>query len=476
MVMLTSQKAVLFVAHTPTFLTELKIFGDYIKKQTGQHSIYLLAYDNAFSSAFINNCIATGDKCKNINDFSKKSNFKIVRILNILNINIINLLRLPLFYFMANVAGVNQAFLRELFLFEESRERISSMLVSLSPKYIVLGGDMPGYDSALYIKLARKLGIASFVIPSTMSNGQEQAEIYSADSNYQMNGIIGTLVSKIFPRWCKEYNGMTLFRVPLSRMLAMLSLGLDYEKPWIFNSSNADMVFLESKAMKNYYNSAGLSASNLVVTGSPTCDRLYSIVGNYDAMKCRLINKYSLNEKKRSILIAFPPDFFYVNGGRPQSIFKNHDEVVSFFYRLIKSENSVRWLISLHPSMKTFDFKVFEDIGAIIIEEPAYMVLPLVDLYIATVSSTIRWAISCGVPVLNFDFYRYRYSDFMNLDGVIYADTEMNFLVSFRALIEQDDYYVAVKEFQKNISSQWGVMDGECCLRILKYIQGVVLD
>ncbi len=470
-----SQKAVLFIAHTPTFLTELKIFGDFIKKQTGQRSIYLLAYDNAFSSAFINNCIATGDECKNINDFRKKSNLSAVRFLSILNINIINLLRFPFYYFMANVAGVNQAFLRELFFFEESREQIRSMLVSLSPKYIVLGGDMPGYDSALYIELARKLGIASFVIPATMSNGQEQAEIYSADSNYQMNGIIGTLISKLFPRWCKEYHGMTLFRVPLSRMLAMLCLGLDYEKPWVFNSSNADMVFLESKAMKNYYNSAGLSASNLVVTGSPSCDRLYSIVENNNGLKSRLIKKYSLNERRKTILIAFPPDFFYVNGGRPQSIFKNHGEVVSFFYNLINSENSVRWLISLHPSMKAFDFKVFEDIGAKIIEEPAYMLLPLVDVYIATVSSTIRWAISCGVPVLNFDFYRYRYSDFMNLDGVIYADTEMNFLVSFRALIEQDDYYNKVKEFQKNISSQWGVLDGACCLRILKYIQSIVL-
>ena len=49
--------------------------------------------------------------------------------------------------------------------------------------------------------------------------------------------------------------------------------------------------------------------------------------------------------------------------------------------------------------------------------------VPLCDLYVASVSSTIRWAIACGKPVVNYDVYRYRYTDFISLDGVLIIDS-----------------------------------------------------
>ena len=38
--------------------------------------------------------------------------------------------------------------------------------------------------------------------------------------------------------------------------------------------------------------------------------------------------------------------------------------------------------------------------------------VPCCDLYVASVSATIRWAIACGVPVLNYDVFKYRYDDY----------------------------------------------------------------
>jgi hypothetical protein len=470
---MNNQKIIVMVAHTPTFLTELKIFGNFVKRQSMSRPIYLLAYDNSFSESFISGCRESNDECRNIGEFRKNNSFKFARPLSMWQLNFVDLIRAVAFYIPVIVAGVNKEFLRDLYLFKESEVRILSMLKEFSPEYLILGGDMPGYDSALYVKLAKKLGIPSFVIPSTMSNGEEQAEVYFADSRYHATGLVGILIAKLFPRWCKNFRGIILLRVPISRMLAMLSLGLDYDKPWIFNSSKAEIVFLESEAMKNYYHSAGLSSGNLVVTGSPTCDRLYSVKRNQDGFADQLVCKYSLSAKQKTVLVAFPPDFFYVDGGRPQSVYKNHEEVVTFFSNLISSEKSVRWLISLHPSMKASDFKILEESGAIILEEPAYLLMPLIDVFIATVSSTIRWAISCGVPVINFDFYRYKYSDFMDLDGVLYADSQEDFLAIFSTLISRDEYFHLIKKSQERSSVNWGRLDGDCCFRIHNYIQNV---
>ncbi len=33
--------------------------------------------------------------------------------------------------------------------------------------------------------------------------------------------------------------------------------------------------------------------------------------------------------------------------------------------------------------------------------------VPLCSLYVASVSATIRWAIACGKPVVNYDVYRF---------------------------------------------------------------------
>jgi len=124
--------------------------------------------------------------------------------------------------------------------------------------------------------------------------------------------------------------------------------------------------------------------------------------------------------------------------------------------------------------MRKVDYGMLELAGATIIDEPAYQLLSLSDIYISTVSSTIRWAIACGVPVINFDFYRYRYEDFEAVDGVLYATTEVLFLLFLDALLKQPDFYKKIKDQQQLSAPYWGALDGRCCERIDNIIQQVL--
>ena len=40
------------------------------------------------------------------------------------------------------------------------------------------------------------------------------------------------------------------------------------------------------------------------------------------------------------------------------------------------------------------------------------LLIPLCDIYIAFASATIRWAITAGKPVLNYDIFQYNYEDY----------------------------------------------------------------
>jgi len=166
------------------------------------------------------------------------------------------------------------------------------------------------------------------------------------------------------------------------------------------------------------------------------------------------------------ILIALPPDFFYFVGGRSQSVYANHAGIIDFFRRLISSHHSVRWIISLHPSMKRSDYTLLELAGATLIDEPIYQLIPLCDIFLATVSSTIRWAIASGVPVINYDIYRFHYDDFESVDGVLYATTEVVFLLLLEALLKQATFFVTVREQQQRSAIKWGHLDGKSCERI----------
>lgn len=461
----------LFIAHTPTFLTELKIYSRFLTSKGVAKPVFLIAYDSSLSTAFQKECQENGVECRNAADFTPQlrgltGTFHWLRICGLARL--FNLLILGL---LALAAGVQRNFLRDVRLFNKSTRQIRNLLRTIRPTYLVLGGDMPGYDSALYIKEAKKLGIRSFVIPSTMSNGKEQAEIYYPDGQYHATGAIHRILALIFRSWSKEYCGTLLFRVPIGRLLAIKFFQIDVEKPWVFNSTNADVVFLESLAMKDYYGAVGLTSKNLIVTGSPTCDLLYQVRTDLNGIRTRLRAKYRLGDYGKVILIALPPDFFYVVGGRPQSVYANHAEVIDFISRLIRDNQSVRWIISLHPSMSKSDYGGLELAGATIIDEPAYQLLPLCDIYMATVSSTIRWAIACGVPVINYDFYRYRYNDFEAVDGVLYAASEEVFHVMLQALLTQPAFFEAIRNRQQLSSAQWGQLDGQCCERINEKIQ-----
>jgi hypothetical protein len=61
-------------------------------------------------------------------------------------------------------------------------------------------------------------------------------------------------------------------------------------------------------------------------------------------------------------------------------------------------------LLSLHPRSRPEDYReAAERAGAVISDRPLLEILPAADLFVATHSSTVRWAILLGIPTLVLD-------------------------------------------------------------------------
>ncbi len=335
------------------------------------------------------------------------------------------------------------------------------------PDVIVMGGDNPGYTTAGLIEGAHAEGTPVVLVPSTMSNGLEEAEVFTSDPRHHVDRPSAELVAEVFPHWVRVHNGLKLLRCPPGRALAIEALGLAPPEPWAFNSGYADAITAESPAMIDYAAAAGLPRARMISTGSPSDDAMFRILRDAVDQRRRLYEDLQLPAGRPMLLTPMPPDFLYLPGGRPQCDFQTYDALSQAWIAALADQEAFNVVVALHPSVEIETMRHIEGPNVRIASRRTSELVPLCDLYVASVSSTIRWAIACGKPVINYDVYRYRYTDFMNVDGVLTTENYDEFRTSVRRLTGNRDELEALRQRQMQAAARWGFLDGRCCERIL---------
>jgi len=124
-------------------------------------------------------------------------------------------------------------------------------------------------------------------------------------------------------------------------------------------------------------------------------------------------------------------------------------------------------LISLHPSVDPATMRYLETDRIKIGPGNTASLVALCDVFVASVSSTIRWAIACGTPVVNYDVYRYRYSDYLGVPGVLILEEQQEFRSALRRLTSDAGYLEQIRLKQQACAAHWGVLDGQAGQRLL---------
>jgi hypothetical protein len=469
----------LIVAHTTTFLTELSLFGKLVRNRTDAEVVFYCPFVHWTANEFAKSCEAEGVICllsplrEQLTRYFPLSKYRFSSGMQLrrrwlgFGSRLLGRIAGPL-------GGIGPSFVAEWNAFAALAGEIDDLLAAIHPRLLVLGGDMAGYDTALFIKRARERGIPTLIVPSTMSNGCEQAEVYFGDPNYHVVGWAGNLIARLFPKWVRWHREKRLFRCPPGRVLAMELAGLAPPQPWIFNSGRADAIAMESHAMIDYYAEAGMNSDRMVLTGSLSDDAMSECVSNAKERRRLLCRELNLNPERPLILIALPPDFLYLAGGRPQCDFQDYGQLVDFWIECLAELTECSRIIALHPSVDVESMRHIERGGVRIGRWRTAAMVPLCDVYVASISSTIRWAIACGKPVVNYDVYRYRYTDFIGVPGVLTMEDQPRFKATLRRLATDSDYRTGIAQAQQTVATKWGVLDGRVGDRMLCLIRHLI--
>jgi hypothetical protein len=96
---------------------------------------------------------------------------------------------------------------------------------------------------------------------------------------------------------------------------------------------------------------------------------------------------------------------------------------------------------------------------------PTENLIPLADLYVASISATIRWALALGTPVVNYDCYRLDFEDYDTAAGIRVVRSLQQFKALLTGLVSDPKLLEEMKHDAERDRHRWGAIDGAFCDR-----------
>lgn len=335
-------------------------------------------------------------------------------------------------------------------------------LVRLGIDAVVLAEDNVERDSYGWIAAAKRRCIRSVVTSYGAISDQEAINAYRGSASHAVSAIQAALIRQHFPQWLVEGDGFAITRLPFTEAIARELTDTAPFNPWLVNTGHADAIAVESAAMEQAYLKFGFQDAKLKAIGHPLQDTLVIAARERLERRAVLFAHNSLSANRPLAVVAMPPDQLASRSG----VYGQYSEVISAFARLPGELAGVNVVVSPHPNISGEGRALIRETGATLVETTVADLLPLADLYICSVSSTIKWALGCGIPVIDFDCYRYGYSDYLALPQVMSASDEMAFRSALLRFGNHDER-AQLAALAKCGAERWGRFDGMAIDRLV---------
>lgn len=355
-----------------------------------------------------------------------------------------------------------------------------TVLDKTRPDLIIFGQEFPGSPNALLTKLCSKYGTPTLIIPFAVGTTREMVESLGDKSDYEVgSSLLNRMAAYLFPHWVNYYAGKRLLRLPGKTIIILEVLGLAPEHPWLPNNSRATRIAVESPEMMRYHSRMRFPESQLRLTGAAYDDVLAGAAQSAQVQKQKLCRRLHINSEKPLLVCAWPTNQF---GSRFTLLeFNNYEQLCQAWARALSSvaeHTEFNIVIRPHPvTDPEFLIRILKpyQLHKNITDIDTLELVPFSDLFVACVSSTLRWAIACGIPAVNYDCYTYGYTDFDSAKGVSTVQRYADFELVLKHLTENPEAYAEARSLQAECSADWGIHDGRSMERILKLI-GELID
>ncbi|MEH6949948.1 hypothetical protein V4R08_01105 [Nitrobacter sp. NHB1] len=339
--------------------------------------------------------------------------------------------------------------------------KVKKFLARVAPDFLVMGELNVGNLTAIFAGSARLMGIPTIIIPYTIPNPAEPAQILRNERSYRASSFLAKALLRAYPHWCFEYEGTRLIRLPALTAITTELLGLSTPAPWILNRGENVAIALESPAQRDLYLHLGFLDDQLWIVGDVTSGIAHLDENEKNRLKAELVTKHKLRPGRPLVVCGFPPDqyrstdtsgFEFASYGALIDAWKSSLELIAEHANI---------LVRPHPRIPVGQLVSLESEHIRVVADPTADLIPLCDLYVASISATIRWAISCGIPVLNYDVFRYRYTDFDTAPGVLTIENVQEFRECLNRFFEDPAFAQHLAQQQRTVMKYWGVADGK---------------
>ena len=164
------------------------------------------------------------------------------------------------------------------------------------------------------------------------------------------------------------------------------------------------------------------------------------------------MQKLGLDVKKK--IIALAPPMEHVTA-LANSEFTSLEEAKEFIFSSIAQNLEENWqcIVTPHPRENIENIKsLCQKYGFLLFVDGTEKAIGISDLFIATVSGTIRWAIAGNVPILNYDFYNLKFEDYENTP-VKTVSSQNDFTLVIKKLLHFNEYIFTLSQDLKSFSN-----------------------
>jgi hypothetical protein len=327
---------------------------------------------------------------------------------------------------------------------------------------VVVTEDSVAGRSRALVATAARMGVPVLLLPFTIPNPHEAARILGRGSAYQA-GALARMLATLRPEWLLQVPEGRLIRVPVLQAIMTEIVAIAPKQPWIDNTGPA-IIGVESRAMQRLYRSMGVPDAQLVLTGSLADDVLELSMREREQRRSTLRERFRLNDKPL-LLCALPPD--QLSRGGAISEFASYQELLQAWTKaLVSVADRFAVVVRPHPRVDEAMLAPLRQAGLAICWDDTAQLVPLCDLYVAAISATIRWAIACGKPVLNYDVYGYRFDDYVGVDGILNVYDITAFNQTLTSLADEPGRLQSLTASQVSASPDWGHLDAGSALRV----------
>lgn len=362
------------------------------------------------------------------------------------------------------------------------------------PVLVISGQDYVLSVTSLAAKVADDRGIRTLIIPFSMTpTVKEIAESFAMlEINVVRMRMTLWLMSKVWPEWLNRYRGQNYTRLPLLDVIAATAAGVAPPEPWVPNSGRG-IILAPSAQSADYCRSAGIPDEQVEVTGALWNDHFLGQAASRRRRRRSLLNSarnyYRHTALKHGIqafagrspddhdddpsdiliIVSFPPNQW----PRAADGFNDFATFAAATGRVLASLVSgghAQVVISLHPTLHGSPVAhALSEEGLYVTNAQLRDILDCADIFTATVSSTLLWAVQLGVPSINFDPYSYGYSEFREA-GMLEASTLPDL---YETLLDLTSDRTELEALRARIMKQrdyWTCHDGHSKQRILEAV------